>query len=63
MKIGTFSRPIKEIQYSAQKSVFFMYTQKSSEEFVIRFKDFRMNENGFSLFANPVTADIDNSPT
>ena len=55
--------PIKEIQYSAQKSVFFMYTQKSSEEFVIRFKDFRMNENGFSLFANPFTADIDNSPT
>ena len=22
-----------------------------------------MNENGFSLFANPFTADIDNSPT
>ena len=37
--------------------------KKLSEEFGVRFKDFRDNEKGFSLFASPFTLDIDNSPT
>ena len=36
---------------------------KLSEKFGVRFKDFRDNEKGFSLFVNLFKADIHNSPT
>ena len=51
---------------SSQVSYFHVYIdtlKKLSEEFGVGFKDFRDNEKGFLLFANPVTVDIDNSPT
>ena len=51
---------------SSQSSQFHVYIdalKKLSEEFGIRFKDFRDIEKAFALFANPFTADIDNSPT
>ena len=50
---------------SSQVSHLDIYTdalKKLSKQFVIQFKDFRDNEKGFSLFGNPFTADIDNSP-
>ena len=37
--------------------------KKLLEEFGVQFKYFRDNKKGFLLFANPFTADIDNSPT
>ena len=70
MKIGTFSKPIKERQYTAswnsQVSHLHLYIdalKKLSEECGMLFKDFRDNEKGFLLFVKPFTADIYSSPT
>ena len=57
---------LKNMIGSSQVSHLHVYTdalKKPSEEFGVRFKDLRDNEKGFLLFANPFTADIDNSPT
>ena len=60
--LGTLKYMIR----SSQVSHLHVYTdalKKLSEEFGVRFKDFRDNKKGFLLFANPFTVDINNSPT
>lgn len=45
------------------KSVSSGVLKKLSQELNVGFEEFRNSENGFSLFANPFAADLDNSLT